>query len=74
MATITPRGDTDIISVAPVHHDVDEKADVKHFEEGGAGDVIMKSPFEDLGFKKTWVVFHRVALMCLFAAFSAAAE
>lgn len=73
MALATPRSnEIDIVPVA--HVDVDEKADIKHVESDGAGDVIMKSPFEDLPFKKTWVVFHKVALMCLFAAFSAAAE
>lgn len=65
--------DNDLISAAP-QVDLDEKADIKHVEDGGEDEVIMKSPFEDLPFKKTWVVFHKVALMCLFAAFSAAAE
>lgn len=59
--------------MAAPHMDLDEKPEIKHVEIG-EDDVIMKSPFEDLGFKKTWIVFHRVALVCLFAAFSAAAE
>jgi hypothetical protein len=42
---------------------------------GGYGDeVIMKSPFEELGFRKTLVVFRKATLMSLLAAFSASAE
>jgi hypothetical protein len=49
--------------------------DVEHAELAGYGDeVIMKSPFEDLGFRKTLVVFRKATLFALLAAFSAAAE
>jgi hypothetical protein len=34
----------------------------------------MKSPFEELGFRKTLVVFRKATLMSLLAAFSASAE
>ena len=56
----------------------DEKADLEmhenEFSKEVAPDVIMKSPFEDLSWRKTWVVFKKAAFMCLFASFSAAAE
>jgi hypothetical protein len=72
---INSREEVHEITIAMSHAEVSEKADIKHIEEGvEAGDVIIKSPFEDLPWKKTWVVFHKVALVCLFAAFSAAAE
>ena len=70
---LNSRDNVNDIVPAISHGDLDEKADIKHVEEG-EGEVIMKSPFDDLPFRKTWVVFHKVALMCLFAAFSAAAE
>jgi hypothetical protein len=56
--------------------DMDDKADIEmnEFSKEVADDVIMKSPFEDLSWKRTWVVFKKAALMCLFASFSAAAE
>jgi hypothetical protein len=47
---------------------------MNEFSKEVADDVIMKSPFEDLSWKRTWVVFKKAALMCLFASFSAAAE
>lgn len=72
MAPLTASRDEDHITAAP-HADLDEKADIKHVEDS-EDEVIMKSPFEDLPIKKTWIIFHKVALMCLFAAFSAAAE
>ena len=57
---------------------MDEKADIEmhenEFSKEIGDDVIMKSPFEDLTWRKTWVVFKKAALMCLFASFSAAAE
>jgi hypothetical protein len=55
------------------HYD-EEKPEIKHVDEGLDGDVIMRSPFDDLTWKKTWVVFWKAALMCAFATFSAAAE
>ncbi|WWC64295.1 uncharacterized protein I303_106905 [Kwoniella dejecticola CBS 10117] len=58
---------------------VDEKPKIEHLEgynveSKEVEDVIMKSPFEDLPWKKTWVVFRKAALMCIFASFSAAAD
>lgn len=60
------------VEVDNKHDDIDmvEKVDRDALPE----DVIMKSPFEDLGVKQTWSVFRKCALMCLFATFSAAAE
>jgi hypothetical protein len=70
-----PCGEDHGITAVMSHADVGEKVDIKHHEQGvDTDDVIIKSPFEDLPWKKTWVVFHKVALICLFAAFSAAAE
>jgi hypothetical protein len=63
-------------TIAPVAFD--EKPTIEEIEgfdgKGGDPDVIMKSPFEDLPWKKTWFVFRKAALMCIFASFSAAAE
>ena len=76
-----PRGSQDDIRPAEVAFSpMEEKADIEmHENEHGYSkevgeDVIMKSPFEDLTWRKTWVVFKKAALMCLFASFSAAAE
>lgn len=63
--------------ITPAFAGQDEKADIKHFDEvtdGTDNEVIMKSPFEDLPWRKTWVVYRKVAMVCLFASFSAAAE
>jgi hypothetical protein len=49
--------------------------ELEHAGLPGYGDeVIMKSPFEELGFRKTLVVFRKATLMSLLAAFSASAE
>ncbi|WWC97802.1 hypothetical protein V866_004689 [Kwoniella sp. B9012] len=58
---------------------IDEKPHIDHMEHYDADgkevdDVITKSPFEDLPWKKTWRVFWKAALMCIFASFSAAAD
>lgn len=78
MATQTHHGEaiSPAINDQDHHHLEDEKAEIKHVDDQHAdpGDVIMKSPFEDLSFRKTWVVFWKVALMCMCASFSAAAE
>lgn len=62
----------------PVGSPMDEKVDIEmnenEFSKEIGSDVIMKSPFEDLSWKRTWVVFKKAAIMCLFASFSAAAE
>jgi len=66
----------DIRPVTSYQGQVDDKADIEmnEFSKEIADDVIMKSPFEDLSWKRTWVVFKKAAAMCLFASFSAAAE
>jgi SP family general alpha glucoside:H+ symporter-like MFS transporter len=66
----------DIRPVVSNSGQIDDKADIEmnEFNKEIADDVIMKSPFEDLSWKRTWVVFKKAALMCLFASFSAAAE
>jgi SP family general alpha glucoside:H+ symporter-like MFS transporter len=66
----------DIRPVVSNSAQIDDKADIEmnEFNKEIADDVIMKSPFEDLSWKRTWVVFKKAALMCLFASFSAAAE
>jgi SP family general alpha glucoside:H+ symporter-like MFS transporter len=80
MATHThqPRSGSndDIRPVVSNSAQIDDKADIEmnEFNKEIADDVIMKSPFEDLSWKRTWVVFKKAALMCLFASFSAAAE
>lgn len=57
---------------------MEEKVDIEmnenEYSKEVGEDVIMKSPFEDLTWRRTWVVFKKAALMCLFASFSAAAE
>lgn len=55
-------------------HEIENVEDTADMKLEQADDVIMKSPFEDLPFSRTWVVFRKAALMSLFAAFSAAAE
>lgn len=66
----------DIRPVVSHTAEMDDKADIEmnEYNKEIADDVIMKSPFEDLSWKRTWVVFKKAALMCLFASFSAAAE
>jgi SP family general alpha glucoside:H+ symporter-like MFS transporter len=80
MATTTNQirsgSNDDIRPVVSNNAQIDDKADIEmnEFNKEIADDVIMKSPFEDLSWKRTWVVFKKAALMCLFASFSAAAE
>jgi hypothetical protein len=54
----------------------DEKAKgaVVHTEDVLSDDVIMKSPFEEMDFRKTTMVFRNATFLALLAAFSAAAE
>lgn len=54
----------------------DEKlrAETDHLENVYDSDVVMKSPFDDMSFSKTVVVFKKATAMALLAAFSAAAE
>lgn len=57
----------------------DTKRDDQFIEQdlkpnGTPYDVIMKSPFEDLGIKETFKVFKKCVFVCLLASFSAAAE
>lgn len=47
----------------------EEKKDTRHDDH-----VVMKSPFEDLGFWDTLIRFRKATLIALVAAFSAAAE
>lgn len=72
---------TQAIAIAPAmsQAETDSKPplteEVEHAGLPGYGDeVIMKSPFEELGFRKTLVVFRKATLMSLLAAFSASAE
>jgi hypothetical protein len=74
MVSQQQRQSNDEIVVQSQDLDHDEKEEVKHVEDQEEDGVIMRSPFDDLPIKKTWIIFHKVSIMCLFAAFSAAAE
>ena len=55
--------------------DEEEKhVEIQHTEEVSADDFIMKSPFEEMDFRKTLLVFKKATAFALLAAFSAAAE
>lgn len=80
MATTIKQNESDIrpAPATATSHD-DAKHDIEMVEKVGADGAlpegtIMKSPFDDLGIRKTWTIFRKAAFMSLFAAFSAAAE
>jgi hypothetical protein len=60
--------------IEPADMDEEKKVELQHTEEVLAEDVIMKSPFEEMNFRKTISVFKKATALALLAAFSAAAE
>jgi MFS transporter, SP family, general alpha glucoside:H+ symporter len=64
----------DVIQEAGVIDEEKAKGAVVHTEDVLSDDVIMKSPFEEMDFRKTTMVFRNATFLALLAAFSAAAE
>ncbi len=74
MTTLSQKPTGDTIDQTMVIDEEKAKGQTEHTENVVLDDFIMKSPFEDMDFRKTTMVFRKATFLALLAAFSAAAE